>query len=283
MSLVSINEILNKAKNSDYAVPGFNFYTYEEAYQIVKAANDLNSPVILMATGSCVEHLGLDLIVQIAKKLAFEFDNIPIAIHLDHATDQNTIYKAMKAGFTSVMFDGSLLPIEENINKTKEVVKVGKALGVSVEAEIGRVGKGEEGEDIGEVLTDPEVAKNFYEKTKVDALAVAIGTVHGMQKQEAKLHFDLAEKISNLIDVPLVLHGSSGVKDNEMKRIIKTRFSKINIGTRLKRAYADGIKDYIKNHPDEKAALNIIKKGSQELHKVVRQKIQLLNSPNQAK
>jgi ketose-bisphosphate aldolase len=282
MSLVSINEILNKAKDSNYAVPGFNFYTYEEAYQIIKAANDLESPVILMATGSCVDHLGLDFIVQIAKKLASEFNNIPVAIHLDHASDQNTIYKALKAGFTSVMFDGSLLPIEENIKKTKEVVKVGNALGVSVEAEIGRVGKGEEGEDIGEVLTDPEAAKDFYEKTNVDALAVAIGTVHGMQKQEAKLRFDLAEQISEIVDVPLVLHGSSGVKDQEMKRIIKTKFSKINIGTRLKRAYADGIKNYIKDNPNEKAALNIIKKGSQELYKIVKEKIQLLNSPNKA-
>ena len=104
-----------------------------------------------------------------------------------------------------------------------------------------------------------------------------------MQKQEAKLHFDLAEKISNLIDIPLVLHGSSGVKDNEMKRIIKTRFSKINIGTRIKRAYADGIKDYIKNHPDEKAALNIIKQGSKAIYQVVKEKITLVNSPNQAK
>ncbi|MEA2067205.1 MAG: class II fructose-bisphosphate aldolase [Thermotogota bacterium] len=282
MSLVSMNEILNKAKDSDYAVPGFNFYTYEEAFQIVRAANDLKSPVILMATGSCVDHLGLDLIVQIAKKLAIEFNNIPVAIHLDHASDQNTIYKAMKAGFTSVMFDGSLLPVEENIKKTKEVVKIGNALGVSVEAEIGRVGKGEEGKDIGEVLTAPKAAKSFYEKTNVDALAVAIGTVHGMQKQEAKLRFDLAERISELVDVPLVLHGSSGVKDEEMKQIIKTKFSKINIGTRLKKAYADGIKDYIKDHPNEKGALNIIKKGSQELYKVVKEKIKLVNSHNKA-
>jgi fructose/tagatose bisphosphate aldolase len=111
---------------------------------------------------------------------------------------------------------------------------------------------------------------------------VAIGTVHGMQKQEAKLRFDLAEKISELVDVPLVLHGSSGVKNNEMKRIVKTKFSKINIGTRLKKAYADGIKDYIKENPDEKAALNIIKKGSQELYKIVKEKIQLVNSSDKA-
>ncbi|TYB96419.1 MAG: class II fructose-bisphosphate aldolase [Kosmotoga sp.] len=281
MNIVRLDEILYNAKEKNYAVPAFNFYTYEEAYQIVKAAHDLSSPVILMSTNTCVKHLGLELIVEITRRLS-KITNIPVAIHLDHATELPMIFRAMSVGFTSVMFDGSRLPFEENIKITKMVLQVGRSLKVSVEAEIGRVGNDENGNQLDEVLTTPEEAKVFFQRTQVDALAVAIGTVHGMQTQKAVLNIDLAKEISKKVDVPLVLHGSSGVKDEDMKELIKTNFSKINIGTRLKNVYSRGIIEYTNKHPDELSALNIIKEGSKSIYEVVINKIKLLKSENMA-
>jgi ketose-bisphosphate aldolase len=188
----------------------------------------------------------------------------------------------MKAGFTSVMYDGSSLALEKNIANTKIVVKVAKALEISVEAEVGRVGKSEEGEDVGEILTDPKIALKFAEETGIDALAVAVGTVHGMQKQSANLHMDLCEELSRLVPAPLVLHGSSGVKNEDLIKLSKTNFCKINIGTRLKIVYTEKIREILKEDPALKSPLTLMKEASSAITETVKEKISFLGSANKA-
>ncbi len=275
MSLATLAEVLYPAYRNGYAVAGFNFYTYEDASAIVRAAEELGCRVILMASGNAIKHLGVEYTAFTVRTLAERVD-IPVVAHLDHATDLGLIVQAMKHGFTSVMYDGSLLPVEENIRNTTFVVSVARALGISVEAEIGRVGKTEEGEDVGEILTEPGAARDFYERTGVDALAVAIGSAHGMQKQEANLNLDLARQIHQAVNVPLVLHGSSGVKDEDLRKIASYGFAKINIGTRLKHAFAEGMKNLCKPENFKPDPLKIVTKASMRIDEVVKEKISLL-------
>jgi len=279
MPLVNLNEVLIPAYKGDYAVPGFNFHNFEDAKAIIKAAEELKSPVILMAANGCIEHLGLDLSISTIKILA-DKATIPVVAHLDHANDMDLIFQAMAKGYTSVMYDGSSLPLEENIKNTALVVRIARALGVNVEAEIGKVGKSEEGEDIEEILTDPKIAKRFLEETKVDALAVAVGTTHAMQKQEAKIHFDLVEELSRTLDIPLVLHGSSGVKDEDLQRIVKTKFSKVNIGTRLKTVFVQKIREILNNDQNLKDQIKLFELAESAVIETVKEKIILLGSDN---
>ncbi|NLT45702.1 MAG: class II fructose-bisphosphate aldolase, partial [Thermotogaceae bacterium] len=152
MPLVSLTDVLKDAQAKKYAVPGFNFHLYEDLVAIVEAAQEARSPVILMAAGTCIKHWGPTLAAALVKDLADRVD-IPVVAHLDHASSLELIFKSIHAGFTSVMYDGSMLPVEENIANSKIAVKVARAFGVSVEAELGRVAKGEEGESAVEILT----------------------------------------------------------------------------------------------------------------------------------
>lgn len=277
--LVTLKELVQKAYKSDYAIPAFNIHTYEDALAIIKGAEEMRSPVILMASPSAIKHLGIKIAACIMNELA-ESAKIPVVSHLDHATDLDIIFKAMRAGFTSVMYDGSSLSFEENVQNTKIVVKVARSFGVSVEAEIGRVGKSEEGEELGQILTEPEVAKAFFEQTQVDALAVAVGTAHGMQKQEARIDFERIEQIQSVVDVPLVLHGSSGVPDEDLTRISKMRFGKINIGTVLKTVYVDAIRRVLQEQPQLRDQIKLLREASSAVTEMVKHKIKLLNSAN---
>jgi fructose-bisphosphate aldolase class II len=203
-------------------------------------------------------------------------------VHLDHAEDLDTIFKAMNNGYTSIMYDGSKLPVDENITNTKVVVRVAHALGISVEAEIGRVGKGEEGEEAKEILTTPESAADFMQQTGVDGLAVAVGTRHAMQEQEAKIRFDIVEGISAAVEAPLVLHGSSGVTDEELRRIISTKFAKINIGTVLRKTFINSIRETLQSQPDLKAHDKLLQMASASVVEKVKEKIRILKSDGKA-
>ncbi|MCF7944835.1 MAG: class II fructose-bisphosphate aldolase [Spirochaetia bacterium] len=281
MSLCTLHDLVEKAKRSDYAVPAFNFFTFEDAKAIVRGAEELKSPVILMASGSCIRSMGVDIAAAVIHSLAKKA-SVPVVAHLDHADKLDIIFQAIQSGFTSVMYDGSMLPVDENIANTKIVMRVAKALGVSVEAEIGRVGKGEEGQDASEILTTPESAIRFMEETQVDALAVAVGTRHAMQEQEAKIHFDIVESLSNVLNVPLVLHGSSGVTDEELGKIIKTSFGKINIGTVLRRTFTQGIKNTLSSQPNLMDHLKLLEISGKDVSEKVKNKISILNSSDKA-
>jgi ketose-bisphosphate aldolase len=277
MALVSLKEVVQPAFVGGYAVPAFNFWTIEDAKAIIRGAEEETSPVILMSSVSCVKHLGEKLVALIIRELA-EQAKVPVVLHLDHAEDMGIVLRAMRNGFTSVMYDGSKLPVEENIANTQFVVKVAWALGVSVEAEIGMIGRGEEGEEGKQVLTEPEGALFFFENTKVDALAIAAGTSHGMQKQEAEIRFDIIDEISRIAKVPLVLHGSSGVKNEDLERVAKTGISKVNFGTRLRTAYVESCRSSLDGDPNLKNHLTMIDAASRVVTEIVRDKIRHLES-----
>ena len=280
--LVNLKEILVETKSKGYAVPGFDIWTFNGIKAVIEVASDLRSPVIIMTSGSCVRNMGVDIPAQIVGRLAASA-SIPIALHLDHASDLDTISQAMRAGYTSVMYDGSTLPIEQNILQTNLVLSFARALNVSVEAEIGELGRGEEGEKQTEVLTNAEDAVCFYESTQVDALAVAIGTCHGMQQQNANLNRELAAKLSAVVPVPLVLHGSSGVKDEDIQYISSLNFGKINFGTKLKALFCEGMHKYfLDSTQDVKDHLAVIRQGAEAIKPFVEQKILLAGSQGRA-
>lgn len=231
MSLVKMGELLKEADKSNYGVGAFSIANMEMIMGAVKAAEELNYPLILQIAEVRLKHSPLELIgpVMIA---AAKRAKVKVAVHLDHGMTMETIKLALDLGFTSVMFDGSHLPLDENIKQTKKVIELAKKYGATVEAEIGRVGGSEDGsKDINMLITRVEDAVKFYEETKVDALAVAIGNAHGVYKEEPNLQFQRLKEIDDAVKIPLVLHGGSGIKPEEFKKSIKYGIKKINVAT----------------------------------------------------
>lgn len=243
--LVNLNDILLKARKEKYAIPAFDASDYRFIKAIVEVAEELKAPVIIMGlpsdlTDNQFDYLSKDLIgiAQEAK--------VPVCIHLDHATDFELIKKAISQGYTSVMIDGSSLPLEENIKVTKEVVDYAHKYNVSVEAELGHVGdgivgssktsaKGNSGHD--NVYTDKNEMKYFIDKTNVDALAVSFGTSHGVYKTTPNLQIDLLKKLNEISSVPLVVHGGSGTPDEQMRKAIENGICKVNIFSEILEAF----------------------------------------------
>jgi ketose-bisphosphate aldolase len=209
---------------------------------VLDVCEEERSPALLMGLGVDLEGRGLDLITSMVKA-ASDFYTVPVCFHLDHATNLEDIKAAVNAGFSSVMFDGSTLPFEENARKTKEVTDFAHAHGVTVEAELGHVGNETVYEEaLSEYqYTDPDKAKEFVERTGCDSLAVAIGNVHGVYSSEPKLAFDILEKVAKAVDVPLVLHGASGIGDEDIKKAISLGIAKINIHTELCQAAMEAV------------------------------------------
>ena len=229
--LVNMKLLLADAKKGDYAVGSFSIANMEMVRGVVKAAEEANAPIILQIAEVRLNHSPLALIGPLMLAAAKEA-KVPVAVHLDHGTTLGCIKQALELGFTSVMFDGSHLPLEENIRLTKEVVAMAKPYGAAVEAEIGCVGGSEDGsEDIAMRCTDPAQAKRFAEETGVDALAVAIGNAHGNYKETPHLRFDILEKVRDCVSVPLVLHGGTGILPEEFKQCFRCGIKKINIAT----------------------------------------------------
>ena len=281
MALTTLAAVLAEARQKNYAVPAFNFWTYEDVVGILTAAQEKRSPVILMASPSCVTHLGLAIIAQMVRERAKLVD-IPVVLHLDHAEDLNLLVQAMHNGFTSIMYDGSKLPIDENIANTQYTVRVARALGVSVEAEIGKMGKGEEGEAGIQILTDPDEAVRFCAETGVDALAIAAGTMHAMQTQQANIRFDIVEEISRRVNTPLVLHGSSGVRNEDLPLLSKTGICKINFGTKLRSTFVESCRNSLTNDPSLKNHVVLLDKAGKAVGEIVKDKISRLGSENRA-
>jgi len=201
---------------------------------------------------------------------------VPVVVHLDHAKDYSIIVRAIKAGFSSVMYDGSQLPLQDNISRTREVVRLAEACGVSVEAEIGSVGYSDPSIKAKAIYTDTAEAEEFAEKTGVDALAVAIGTVHRMKIQEASIQYDRLAEIEKAVEIPLVIHGSSGVKDIDLKKLIKHRVAKVNIGTALRMAFGNTLREEFVQKEDEFDRNKLFIKPMQAIEEVVLEKYKLL-------
>lgn len=245
-----------------YAVGAFNFSTLPEMVGIVEGARMKHAPVILMASLGAVKYIGsLELIAECAKGLAKTYPEVPFCVHLDHAVDLDQIKRAIAAGFTNVMIDASKEPYEVNIQKSKEIAEFAHryspygADGCSVEAELGMLAGREEHvqvseEDAGKAYTDPTLVPRFVEETGIDALAVAIGTAHGFYKAAPKIRFDLLDEIRKCTDIPLVLHGGTGVPDEDFRKCVAMGMSKINVGTGLKKVYTDAVRQAICDLPD---------------------------------
>jgi len=245
--LVNLNDVLIQAKKSGYAVGAFNVYNMETVEVVFDAAVSLNIPVII-AFGEKYSNINnINLIAKCVHELANK-TQIPIVLHLDHCKSEDLIIQAIQAGFTSVMYDGSSMSNCDNIKKTSKVVKIAHAAGVTVEAELGYVPAEDSGELVPEnQLTKPEEAKEFVEKTDCDALAIAVGTIHGNYIGKPKIYHDRLKEIAKVISVPLVLHGGSGNTEEDIILAINEGISKININTEISNAAVKQLKEIFKN------------------------------------
>ncbi len=243
---VSSLDIIKKAKEGKYAVPAFNAENMEMAQGIIEAAVETRSPVLIQTTSPTVKYFNPTMVHAIVRDLAERVD-IPVALHLDHCTSFDDVMVAIHAGYTSVMFDGSRLPFEENAAITKKVVEAARPMGITVEAELGCVGGKEDNIAAEAIYTDVDDAKRFVEITDVDLLAVAIGTAHGFYKGEPKLDFDRIDAISKAVGLPLVLHGGSGVPEASVKRAISLGMAKANFATELRAAATAAVREVLRD------------------------------------
>lgn len=229
--LVNMRELLADAQKGNYAVGSFSVANMEMVLGVLKAAEELHAPVILQIAEVRLKQSPLELIGPLMVAAA-KNAKTPVAVHFDHGKTEKMISLALELGFTSVMFDGSHLPLEKNIEETKKIVSMAKKYSASVEAEIGCVGGSEDGsEDIAVNCTKPDDAVRFAEETMVDALAIAIGNAHGNYKSTPKLRFDILEECEKRVSIPLVLHGGTGISEEDFVRCSKTGIKKINIAT----------------------------------------------------
>jgi fructose-bisphosphate aldolase, class II len=305
MAIVSTKQILQKARNGGYAVGAFNVYNMETIQAVVSAANARESPVILAVTEASIEYAGVDYIVALART-AVNDANVPVSLHLDHGKNLNTIRACIKAGFTSVMIDGSRFPIEENMAITRKVVNIAHERNVTVEGELGKIA-GIEDSVISQhaILTDPDEAREFVKKTRIDSLAVAIGTSHGAYKFRDKvlLDFDRLKKVREKVSIPLVLHGASeippaliegagkcgmvlngakGVDAKSIKKACKLGICKINIDTDLRITHTQAVREFISINPQIFDPRKISAYARDAVKMMVMSKIELFGSKHKA-
>lgn len=248
--LMNMKDLLKVAKENWFAIPAFNVSDYSMFMGIMDSCERTNSPVIIEIHPLELEFTGTDLVEAIIKR-AYK-SPVPVCLHLDHCGDYRTILYAIQAGFTSVMFDGSALPFEENIAGAKNIVAIAHPVNVSVEAELGTIGSTDKQAESGAdqiIYTNPEDAVKFVEATDVDTLAVAIGTSHGLYPANMvpKLRLDILKEIKAKVSVPLVLHGGSGNSDEEVGEAVKLGINKINIASDIKEAYYQEMRRVLKD------------------------------------
>lgn len=249
--IVNTKEMLIAAQQENYAVAAFNVYNQETVQAAVRAAESQSEPVIIALGDRYFPTVDVEGFAALVKAVAAKA-SVPVALHLDHAYEKESIKRAIACGFSSVMYDGSKYSFEQNVEQTKEIVAIAHAAGVSVEGEIGSLARGafsDEEEGSG-TLTNPTDAKQFVAETGVDFLAAAIGTVHGMYSGEPNINLQLLEQIREAIDVPLVLHGGSGTPDAVIVETIKRGICKINVNTEISLAAVSFLKDHVSAYPN---------------------------------
>ena len=305
--LVTNKELQVEAKKGKYAVGAFNTSNIEITQAIIEAHEEVNAPVIIATSTSAIKYCGIDILSSVVRQMAAKA-KIPVSLHLDHGTDYNLIVDCVRNGWTSIMIDGSHAPFEENMAITSEIVKICHAVGISVEAELGRLGGIEDNISVDEKdarLTDPDEAERFIAETQCDTLAIAIGTSHGAYKfkGESKLAFNRLEEIRNRIDVPLVLHGASsvipevvekankfganlgaakGVPVEDIKKAISLGITKVNIDTDLRLAFTAGVREILTQKPELFDPRKIVGAGREDIKNVVKNKIDVLGCAGKA-
>ena len=271
--LVNLKEVLAPALQGGYGVGCFNVFGWEDAKAVVAAGEALGAPVILSASLDLRGFMPIDVIAGLFRALG-EAASVPVCAHLDHTYEVPEVLRAVDAGFTSVMFDGSQLPLEENIRKTAQVVDYAHAAGASAEAEIGSVPYAEGRDHIKAALTDAAEAAALAEQSGLDALAVSVGNVHRLTAPGAEIDFDRLAEIEARVPQPLVIHGTSGIHEADVTRLAATRVCKFNVGTTLRQAFGRGLRESLAADPERFDRLEIMSdvmpKMSEETIRVIR-------------
>jgi tagatose 1,6-diphosphate aldolase GatY/KbaY len=280
--MINSKELLLHAQKNGYAVPAFNCHNLETIQVIVETANELRSPVIIAGTPGTFDYAGRDYIQSIVETAAKKY-NIPIVLHLDHHTKIEDIEASLKLGTKSVMIDASHHSYDENIAIVKKVVELAHKFDATVEAELGILGGQEDDLVVNEKdskYTNPQQAVDFVKKTGIDSLAVAIGTAHGLYKEDPKLDFERLKEIRSLVTIPLVLHGASGVPEEAVKKAISLGITKVNIATELKIPFSHKLREYLVTHPEENDPRKYMKDAKKAMAEVVKEKILMCMSQN---
>lgn len=284
--LVTMKEMLADAKKNHYAIPAFDVSNYEMMKAVLETCEEEKSPALLMTLGVDTQGRNLQLLSSMIKG-ASEYFRIPVCLHMDHATDIDFIKYGCDNGYSSVMYDGSVLPFEENAKNTAIVTEYAHKKGITVEAELGHVGNASVGSisetgtdtDPGESLTQSDEVTKFVEITDVDALAVAIGTAHGVYQKTPELRIDRLDEITAVCDRPLVLHGGSGTPDNQMQNAIHHGITKINIYSDVLFALNQGLKSYLNNMANPSTWPFLVYEDAIKMMKeVVREKLRTFGS-----
>jgi fructose-bisphosphate aldolase, class II len=280
MALVSGREVLSAARAGGYAVPAFNIFNLEMLQAAFRAGEVERSPVIVQVSPRSVAYAGLHPLAALATALA-ERVPVPIVLHLDHGPGLSECRAALDEGFTSVMYDGADLPYTENVSHTRDVVAAAHVRGAAAEAELGQVGHASH-EHLPAELTDPEEAGRFAEETGVDALAVAIGTVHGMTETGAVLDVERIADLARHVDAALVMHGSSGVDDETLARAVAAGIRKVNLSTALQRVFMDTLRQSAAAPGHETDARAVLGDARDAVMESARHRIRLLDATGRA-
>lgn len=282
--LINTVKILNDARVGKYAVPQFNINNLEWTRFVLETCEEMKSPVILGVSESAARYMGgfktvYNLVTGLMEDLNIK---IPVVLHLDHGKSVESCKKAIDNGFTSVMIDSSSYPLAENIRMTREVVTYGHGRNVSVEGEIGHVGAREDDVVSDICYANVDECITFVNETMLDSLAPAIGNVHGMYKGKAKINLPLVAEIKQIISKPLVLHGGTGISDDDIKALIETGIAKVNINTDLQVVWAKGVREFLLKDTEEYDPRKIIKAGENNIKSILKEKIMLFKSNDKA-
>ena len=283
MPLVTTKQMLLDAQKGNYAVGAFNVENMEMVMAVMEAAEELKSPVIMQTTPSTVKYAGLDFFLANVKAAA-ERVSVPVAMHLDHGSSFELAMQAYRTGYTSIMIDGSHGSFEENITVSKAVADACTPSGIPVEAELGKVGGKEDDLDGGDdnPYTDPDQAVEFVKRTGITSLAVAIGTAHGVYKGEPKLDLDRLSEIREVVDIPLVLHGTSGVPDETVTECVNRGICKVNYATDLRIAFTKGVSEVFSENPDVIDPKKYNARGKERVKEYVMSKMKVCKSVGKA-
>lgn len=282
--LVSTRQLLLDAQKGKYAVPAFNVHNMETIQTVVEAAAELRSPIIVAATPGTMKYAGPEFFIKLVELCSEKYD-IPIAMHLDHHECYDEIVESINIGTKSVMIDASHCDFEENIERVRKVVEYAHRFDVTVEGELGVLSGQEDDlvrEDKDSKYTNPQQAKEYVERTGIDSLAVAIGTAHGLYKEEPKLDFERLAEIRKVVDIPLVLHGASGVPAEQVKRAIELGITKVNIATELKMPFAEALRKVLVDKPQESDPRKYFGPAKEAMKKVAMEKILMCGSNGKA-
>jgi tagatose 1,6-diphosphate aldolase GatY/KbaY len=277
--LVSMGRLIRAAYQGRYAVGAFNIYNLEGALAVVRASEESNAPSIIQIHSAGINFGGKPLMALSLR--AAQSATVPIAVHLDHNSDEVEIREALENGITSIMADGSRLPYEENIAFTQKISDLVHRRNGTVEAELGRLAGTEDGLSIPEIearMTDPWQAAEFVERTNIDALAVCIGNIHGHYWQEPKLDFLRLEEINKTVSLPLVLHGASGLPAIQVRQAIQLGISKVNVNTEIREAYTKAVGAAYMGQDKSPELLKIMNEGVNAMVDVIKQKIDFFGS-----